>query len=83
MSDIEKKYFNAQDYNEFTKEILGSKIKEKELVGKFIISNLVKSSDLGENTVTLAKKAKLKAKQYKIVKLQMFNSSHFQRKIIF
>ena len=69
MSDIEKKYFNADDYSKFTKEILGSKIKEKELVDKFSISNLVKSSDLDENTATLAKKAKLKAKKYKIVKL--------------
>ena len=42
ISDREKKYFITSDYKEFKKEILDAKIKEKWLLNKFDISNLVK-----------------------------------------
>ena len=49
ISDIEGKYFTTSDYNKFTSEILDAKIKQKELVNKSDISNLVKDSDLTQN----------------------------------
>ena len=42
ISDRETKYFITSDYKEFKKEILDAKIKEKWLLNKFDISNLVK-----------------------------------------
>ena len=41
MSDTEIKYFNTADYNKFTSDILDAKIKQKELVNKSDISNLI------------------------------------------
>ena len=58
-------------------EILDANIKEKELVDKSNISNLVKNSDLNIKLKTLATKAFLKAEQDKIVKLQMHDLSFF------
>ena len=49
ISDIEGKYVTTSDYNKFTSEILDAKIKQKELVIKSDISNLVKDSDLTQN----------------------------------
>ena len=49
ISDIEGKYFTTSDYNKFTSETLDTKIKQKELVNKSDISNLVKDSDLTQN----------------------------------
>ena len=49
ISDIEGKYFTTSDYNKFTSEILDAKIKQKGLVNKSDISNLVKDSDLTQN----------------------------------
>ena len=60
-SDIEKKYFTTLNYNKFTTEILDTKIKEKRLLDKFNVSNLVKKSDLKRKLATLATKAELKA----------------------
>ena len=40
-SDTEIKYFNTADYNKFTSDILDAKIKQKELVNKSDISNLI------------------------------------------
>ena len=60
-SDIEKKYFTTLNYNKFTTEILDAKIKEKRLLDKFNVSNLVKKSDLKRKLATLATKAELKA----------------------
>ena len=60
-SDIEKKYFTTLNYNKFTTEILDAKIKEKRLLDKFNISNLVKKSNLKRKLATLATKAELKA----------------------
>ena len=41
MSGTEIKYFNTADYNKFTSDILDAKIKQKELVNKSDISNLI------------------------------------------
>ena len=60
-SDIEKKYFTTLNYNKFTTEILDAKMKEKRLLDKFNISNLVKKSNLKRKLATLATKAELKA----------------------
>ena len=49
--------------------------KEKGLVDKSNISDLVKYSDLNTKLVALATKAELKTKQEKILKLQAFDSS--------
>ena len=46
LEKIEKKYFTTADYNKFMSERLDAKIKQKELVNKSDISNLVKNSDL-------------------------------------
>ena len=62
-------------------EILDANIKEKELVDKSNISNLVKNSDLNIKLQTLATKAFLKAEQDKIVKLPMHDLSFFLGKI--
>ena len=51
ISDIEKKYFSTSDQNKFTKEMLDTKMREKELVDKSDISNLVKKSDLNKNNL--------------------------------
>ena len=52
--DIERKYFTSSEYNKFTKDILIAKTKEKGVVDKSDISNLVKNSDLNTKLVTLA-----------------------------
>ena len=57
--NIEKKYFTTSDYNRFTKKILNVKIKEKGLLDKSNISNLVENSDLNTKLATLATKAEL------------------------
>ena len=51
------KYF-ASDYNKFTSDnILDTKIKQKELVNKSGISDLVKNYDLNTKLATLVPKA--------------------------
>ena len=57
------------------------KIKNKELVIKSDISGLINDSDLNKKLETLATKAKLKAKEYKIVKLKMHDLSYLPFKI--
>ena len=69
--------------NEFTSDILDVKIKQKELIDKSSISNLVKNSNLNTKLATLAIKAELKAEQDKIVKLEAFYSSCFHDKKCF
>ena len=49
VSDIEGKYFSTPDNNKFTRKIFETKIKEKGLVDKSSISNLLKNSDLNTN----------------------------------
>ena len=73
ISDIESKYFTTSDYNKFTNEIIDNKIKEKELVKKCDISGFRNNSVLNKEITTPATKAELKAKQDKIVKLQVVN----------
>ena len=54
------KYFTS-DYNKFTSDnILDTKIKQKELVNKSGISDLVKNYDLNIKLATLVPKAQLK-----------------------
>ena len=73
ISNIEKKYFTTFYYNKFkfTSKILDAKKKEKELVDKSNISNLVKNSDL--NT----------AEQDKIAKMHTYDLSCFLGKNVF
>ena len=53
---------NTSDYYKITNDILDSKIKEKELVNEFDISNLVKNSDLNKN---VSKKSRIKSRARK------------------
>ena len=55
-------------------------IKQKELVYKYEISNLIKKSDLNAKLATLAELIK---KEDKILKIQAFDSSYFRGKIFF
>ena len=77
ISDIEAKYLITADYNKFTSEIFEIQIKEKRLIDKSGIFDLVKNSDLKTKLATLATKAELKAMQDQIVELEAFNSSYF------
>ena len=63
---------SLRDYNKFTGEILNANIKEKGLVDKSDFSEFI-----DKKIVTLATKTELKSGQYKIVKLQAFDSSYF------
>ena len=60
-----------------TNEILEAKIKEKGLVCKSSISDIVKKFDLNTKIAPLVVKSKLLAKQNKIVKFWGFDSSYF------
>ena len=60
--DIEGKYFTTSDYNKLTGGILDSKIKQKDLVNKSDISNLVEDSDWNTNFRTSAWKKKKRVK---------------------
>ena len=64
-------------------DILHAKIKQKELVNKSDISNLLKSYDLDTKLATLAAKVELNPEEGKIVKLKIFDSSYFCNKIFF
>ena len=77
IKDIEDKYLTTSDYNKFTNEILDAKIKNKKLVNKSDISGFMNNSDLNKRVGTLATKAKLKVKQVKIKKLQLFDLFYF------
>ena len=83
ISDIERKYFTTSDYNKFTREIIGAKIKEQGLVDKSNISNLVKNSNLNTKLAKLATKAELKVEQNKIVKVQTHDLNYFFGKYFF
>ena len=77
--EVEGKYFSSCDYNKFSTVILDAKIKQKGLVNKSDISNLVKNSVLNTKLAILSAKAELKAKQDKIVKLQSVSFKLFSR----
>ena len=83
ISDIQGKYFTTSDYNKFTGDIFDAKIKQKELVNKSDICNLVKNSDLNTILATLATKTELKEEPDKIVRLQTFDLSYFIGKIFY
>ena len=72
-----KKNLTTTDYNKFTTGTLDTKIKEKELLNKYNICNIVKSPDLNTKLVTLAIKTELKADQYNIVKRKALDSNYF------
>ena len=57
-------------------ETLFAKIKEKGLLDRSSISNLIKNSDLKTKLATSATAAELKPQQDKIVKLQLFDSQN-------
>ena len=71
IKDTNRKYFTTADYNKFTSNILDTDIKQKQLVSESNISDLINNSLLSANLAILATKVPLKAKQDKIVKLQM------------
>ena len=56
IKDIQKKCFITAGYNKYTSETLDPKIKQKKLLNKSDISNLVKNSDLNTKLATLATK---------------------------
>ena len=62
---VEGKCITTSDYNNFTRKILDTRIKQNELVNKFDITNLVKDSDLNAKLGTLATKAESKAEKIK------------------
>ena len=62
MLKYQKSMENTSDYYKITNDILDSKIKEKELVNEFDISNLVKNSDLNKN---VSKKSRIKSRARK------------------
>ena len=80
ISRTEKKYFTTSNYNKFTKEILNVQIKEKSLVDKSDISNLVQNSNLNAKLAALLTKAESKPEQDTIVKLRVSDSSSFLSK---
>ena len=67
ISDNEKKYFTTSNYNKFTDRKPATKIKEKGLVDKFSVSDLIKNSDVNTKVATLATKVELKAQHDQIV----------------
>ena len=77
---IKCKYFTTANYNKFTNEKLGLKIKQKKLVSKSDIAGFISNADLDNKIATLAIKAELKAEQDKIKTLQAFDSSYFRGK---
>ena len=64
-------------------DILHAKIKQKELVEKSSMSNLVKISDLIIKLKTFAIKQQLKAAQDETVKLQTHDLIYFLDKVFF
>ena len=72
-----RQYFTTSDYNKYTSEVREIKIKEKGLLDRSNVFNLIKNSDLHTKLATLVTKTELKAEQDKIVKLQAFDSSYF------
>ena len=55
--EIEGTQITTADYNDFMSEILDPKIKQKKLVNKSDISNLLKTSDLNTKQATFSVKA--------------------------
>ena len=83
ISEIGGKYITASDYNKFASDILDANIKQKELVNKSGISNIVKIFDSNTKLASLSTKAKLKKEEDKIVKLQRHDLIFFLGKNVF
>ena len=66
------------DYKTFTKDIVTSKIKSEGLVNKSPVAGFINNADLDKKLATLPVKAKLKAENEKILKLQASHLSYFQ-----
>ena len=77
MSEIEKKCFTTSDYDKFMSKTLDAKIRERRLLNKFNISNLVKNPELNIKHAAVATKEELKADHNKIVIWRAFGSSYF------
>ena len=80
ISDIEPKYFTISNYNEFTGEILNTKINDIELVCKSDISAVRDDSNLDKEIATLAIKTELKGEKDKLTTSQVFDLSYFRGK---
>ena len=83
MSEIEKKCFTTSDYDKFMSKTLDAKIRERRLLNKFNISNLVKYPELNIKHSAVATKEELKADHNKIVIWRAFGSSYFFGKSYF
>ena len=57
LTDFEKKYFTAPDYNKFTSDKLDATIKQIKLVNESSILDLVKNSNLNTKLAILRIKA--------------------------
>ena len=62
ISEIKGKYFTTSDYNKFTEETIGAKIKEKELVDKSDIFNLTKKLWLKHKTWKISNKSRIESR---------------------
>ena len=60
--EIDGKHITTFDFNKFTSDILDAKMKQKELVNKSNISNLIKNSDTNTNLATSANKSRIKSR---------------------
>ena len=80
ISDIKSKYITTADFNKFTKDVVGNKIKGEGLVNKCDITGFINNADLDKYVAKLATKSELKAEQEKILKLQALDSSYFRGK---
>ena len=60
--EIERKYFTNCDPKKLTSDILHTKLKQKKLVNKSDISNLVKNSDLNTKTCNISKKRRIESR---------------------
>ena len=70
------------DHNKFRIDIIDAKIKQKILVNKCNISNLVKNYELTTKFETFATKTELKAEQDKRVKIQTHDLNYFLGKTL-
>ena len=72
--------FTASDYNKFTNEILGAKIKSKKLFNASDTSEFIKNTDWDGKVKILTANVELKAEQDKMVKLNLFDLTYFRGK---
>ena len=75
ISHVQTKYFTKSDYDIVTGKTVNAQIKEKGLV--------INNFELDKKIVTLAIKAKLKAEQYNLMNVQVFDSSYCRGKTHF